>query len=312
MSGFIDPAELYPMKMVPYNGDGGNGESITVSGCGTAQSVVGNGTLAGKTLGEVMAFYGRAFLGHKFENIKDFPLAVRIVEVTKRLDLCVFPDRFAAGNMGGAENTAMWYVLDAKSDSRIFCGLSGRATKLQLHEMLNTPGVERLLQSYAAIPGDAYCIYPGVIHSAGTGVVLLEISMAGGSSFVLSDWGRGEKKLQTEAGLKVMDFNNRISVKVGNSVGKVTFNRKHQIVSRSRFGEIWDLRLISAWREDTADSGSCHMLTPVSGSVAVVPGNSSEKLLLECGETAIVPANCGVYNIVPESDGGATVLKCVL
>lgn len=331
MSGMIDPAELYPLKFVPlfqekkwggklagslssFSGAPKNsliGEILTVADRPDAQSVIANGELAGKTLGEITSFYGRALLGQNVELPSTFPLVVKLVDVGKKLDLKVFPDRFTARNFGDEENAAVWYILDAEPDARIMAGLSGRATRLRLRETLHDQEVENLLQNHKAIPGDAYFLASGIIHCASNGVLLLQVQKNSDSCYSLTDWS-GEGNIQADRALASVDFANRVSLRIAGTVDHVSFNRKFSIISQSGFCQMWNLRLVSSWRDDTAGSGSFHLITALDAPVEIVPGNSDQVFEVEIGETILIPANYGVYNIVPLNLGETSVLKCTV
>ena len=331
MSGMIDPAELYPLKFVPLFREkswGGRlaqslpcasgapknatiGEILTLSDRPGAQSVIANGELAGKTLGEVTSYYGRALLGQNVELPSAFPLMVKIIDAGKRLDLKVFPDRFTAGKFGDEENSAVWYILKAEPEARIMVGLSGRATRLRLRETLHDEEVANLLQQYSAVPGDAYFLASGILHSTSGGTLILQVQKNSDSCYSLTDWST-DGNLQIEQALASIDFANRVSLRIAGTVDHVSFNRKFSIISQSGLCQMWNLRLVSSWRDDTADSASFHLITALDSPVEIVPGNSEQSFEVEVGETILIPANYGVYNIVPVNLGETSVLKCTV
>lgn len=301
MSCMIDPAELYPLKLSLRTLSGGSPvlRQVELSDFEDSPCAVQNGALAGRSLGEITRYYGRALLGRIYENARNFPWRIRFMELSSRYGWHLFP--------AGVANFGIWYVLAADPEARIRMGLNGRATRLQLLEKLGTPEMENLFNTYPAIPGDAYLLPPGVMYNAEGNLRLIQFEKNGQSEVDLGDLDGGNP-----AELSLVDFNNRSAQRIVGTVGHTEFNRKYSIVSQYNFGQIWDLRLVSPWRDDTAIGGSFHLLIPLNEEIELQPGNSSEALTLAPGEVVLVPANYGIYNLLPGGESGSVVLKCTL
>ncbi|HRU02014.1 MAG TPA: hypothetical protein P5239_09970, partial [Victivallales bacterium] len=108
------------------------GESWEISDREGAESIVSNGQLKGKTLHELINYYGKALVGEKFPINRRFPLLVKLIDAGKRLSLQVHPDEDACKRLPGAEpKTEMWYILSAKPNAKIFAGLRSNCTQRQ-------------------------------------------------------------------------------------------------------------------------------------------------------------------------------------
>ncbi|MCQ2378674.1 MAG: class I mannose-6-phosphate isomerase [Victivallaceae bacterium] len=335
----IDPAELYPMKFTPIYKEriwGGHamkevlgrdlpatatpvGEAWEISDREDGESIVANGELAGKTLGELTKFYGRALLGRNAGNVERFPLLVKLIDAGDRLSLQVHPDAASCAALGkGEPKTEMWYIVSAMAGAKILAGLSPRTTQLQLKTLIDNPSVEKLLQSFPSMPGDAYYIPAGTLHAIGAGNLLLEIQQNSDTTYRISDWGRvgadgKARTLHLEDGLRSIDFTNRVSPRIAGTVDRAGFNRKFEVITQCSFFKVWDLRLISPWRDDTAVRGSFHLISAINAPVGIARrSDGAEKLHLAAGETALIPANLGAYVILPERSGETTVLKTTL
>jgi len=334
---FIEYEKLYPLKFHPiymervWGGtmmsevldrqlpphDAPIGESWELVDRDEVKSVVANGELSGATLNQLMAFYGSRLVGVKAIGKKNFPLMVKLIDAGERLSLQVHPDEKACELLGnGAEpKTEMWYVISSRPGAKIFAGLSGRATKIELMDMLDSPDVERLMQTYPSQSGDAYFITSGTLHAIGAGNLILEIQQNSDTTYRVNDWGRlgtdgKPRTLHKEQGLKSINFTNRTSPRVAGAVGTKNFNRKFDVVKLCPFFKVSDLRLCSAWGDDTGSGESFHLLTAVKGKFRI----GREELTAEIipGETVLIPACFGRYSIEPLDTDEAVIVKTTL
>ena len=338
MTSFPEITALPPLKFVPVYKErpwGGTlmgellnrstpanvkiGEAWELSDCEGADTPVAEGPLEGVTLSQLVAHYGRAFIGARAVDTSRFPLLIKLIDAGDRLSLQVHPDErtcrlFADGS---EPKTEMWYVIAARKGARIMAGLSPKATKLQFQEKVNSPDVEELLQCHRSVPGDAYFITAGVLHAIGGGNLLLEIQQNSDTTYRLSDWGRVDeegksRELHLEKGLAATDFFNRNTPRIPGVTGQTGFNRKYSLVSKSQFFRVSELRLVSPWRDDTSGDGSFHLISAINGAVAIEGEAPGQRCELEVGRSALLPAAFGRYRILPLDDGETTVLKTTL
>ena len=338
MTAFPEITALAPLKFVPAYKErpwGGTlmgellnrvtpqdvkiGEAWELSDRPEADTPVAEGILEGVTLSQLVAHYGRAFIGSKAVDATRFPLLIKLIDAGDRLSLQVHPDeRTCRAFADGSEpKTEMWYVIAARKGARIMAGLSPKATKLQFQEKVNSPDVEELLQCHRSVPGDAYFITAGVLHAIGGGNLLLEIQQNSDTTYRLSDWGRLDKdgrsrELHLEKGLAATDFFNRNTPRIPGVTGQTGFNRKYSLVSKSQFFRVSELRLVSPWRDDTTPDGSFHLISAINGAVAIEGENPELRCELEIGRSGLLPAAFGRYRIIPLEDGETTVLKTTL
>lgn len=293
------------------------GESWELVDRPEVKSVVSEGELAGKTLHDLVAVYGSRLIGGKGGHCKEFPLLIKLIDAGERLSLQVHPDENACRQIGeGAEpKTEMWYVVSHRPGAKIFAGLDRSATKVQLMDLLETPDVENLMQVYRSQPGDAYYITSGTLHAIGAGNLILEIQQNSDTTYRVNDWGRlgtdgKPRTLHKEQGLKSINFTNRTSPRIPGSVEVRTFNRKIDVVKLCPYFKVSELHLCSNWIDDTVASDSFHLLTAVKKRVKV--GKDDRVTVISPGETVLIPACFGMYNITPEEEGEAIVVKTTL
>lgn len=339
MSHFIDSGNLYPLKFSPVYMEriwGGNqmsevlgrtlpehkdpiGEAWEISDRPEGESVVANGPLAGATLSQLVKFYGRALLGEDCRVSDRFPLLVKVIDAGERLSLQVHPDENACRLEGGSAEpkTEMWYVISAAPGAKILAGLSEKATRHHLAELISSPDVERLLQVYPSKPGDAYFIPSGTLHAIGAGNLILEIQQNSDTTYRISDWGRVDsngksRELHVEKGMKAINFMNRKSPRIAGAVDHVSRNRKYDIVSICPFFNVSDWRLVEPRMDDTKNS-SFHLLSAVSSAFEVSCSSYGEPVVVMPGETVLIPAAIGGYRIAPAEEAAeCTVIKTTL
>lgn len=334
---FPDAAQLYPLIFKPIYQEriwGGTlmqevlgrdlpetkqpiGESWEISDREGAESVVANGVLEGRTLQELLAYYGTALTGGR-ERFARFPLLVKLIDAGERLSLQVHPDEVTCRSLGeGAEpKTEMWYIIAARRNGCILAGLDPRATLVQTKELLHSPEVEQMLRKHPSVPGDGYFIPSGTLHAIGAGNLILEIQQNSDTTYRLSDWGRVDadgkaRELHVEKGLMSVHFTDRSNPRIAGVSDKAAHNRKFPLVKQCRHFTVDDLRLTGTWHDST-QNGSFHLLSCVGGEVRIVLANGAETRLL-MGETALIPYACGSYRIIPDDmDGTAAVIRTTL
>ena len=344
MSTWIDSKNLYPLTFTPIYqarmwggtrmhdvlgrkvpvGPAPIGESWELSDRDDAMSTVAAGPLAGKTFREMLNHYGEHLTGGRISPRKPFPLLVKLIDAGERLSLQVHPDEIVCARLGGGAEpkTEMWYIISAARDAKILAGLSPRATQVQLRDRLNSAEVEHLMQAYQSIEGDAYFIPSGTLHAIGAGNLILEIQQSSDTTYRVSDWGRvdadgNSRELHVEKGMASINFTNRTTPRISGVSDAAPHNRKFPIVHNCRHFAVDDLRLRDLWFDDTASSGSCHLISAINHPVRIGrglnAGGDDTSTELVPGETALVPFCYGAYEIQPLDPHGETkVLKTTL
>lgn len=300
--------------------DGPIGEAWELVDRPEAVSVIDGGELDGVSFREALEYYGMSLTGPKVAAGARFPLLVKLIDAGERLSLQVHPDQDLAAARGhGAESkTEMWYIIAARKGARIMAGLSPRATRLQLRDLLNSPEIERMLQVYPSQTGDAYFIPSGTLHAIDAGNLILEIQQNSDTTYRISDWGRVDRdgkprELHIEQGFEAINFANRTSPRVAGVAGSAGHNRKFTIVAMCQYFNVDDLRLVDVWYDNTTGSDSFHLISAVTGPVRLCRPHGELPVELAAGETALVPYTYGSYSITPlGADGETVVVKTTL
>lgn len=177
-------------------------------GGGAARSVVANGPLAGRTLGDLVRERARALLGDGRPAAGGgFPLLVKYLDARENLSVQVHPSPdYAARHPEAHLKSEAWYVVRADEDARIWVGVRAGTTREALAAAVRSGTVERLLLSVPARVGECHYLPSGTCHALGAGVLVAEVQTPSDTTFRVFDWGRTGRELHLEAALECIDF----------------------------------------------------------------------------------------------------------
>lgn len=252
-------------------------------------SVVANGPLAGRSLGELTAAWPRALVGSRHLPGTPFPLCLRLLDVGRRLPVLVDPDEgLCRGTPGLQTNTKFWYCLAAAADSEIGVGIRGRVTALQFIESLADERAQEVLQGYPAHPGDSYLIPAGRVHSAGGGTLLWELGRC-------PVWPLEASGTVADPGalpVRAIHFEDRQVARVSREMGVAAHTRKIPLVGHCPYFVVEEIRLVDHWFDQT-NGTSFHLLCVVRGTVELQTASGTE--CLPAGSVRLLPAQFGGY-----------------
>ena len=108
--------------------------------CLANESIVAEGSLAGKTIVELLEEYKEQIVGrHVYDNTgNQFPLLIKFIDAASDLSIQVHPDDELAGvrHNGSKGKTEMWYVIEADKDAYLLSGLSKTITPEEYEKMV--------------------------------------------------------------------------------------------------------------------------------------------------------------------------------
>ncbi len=201
------------MLSIALPGEDPVGEAWILSDRDDHSSVVADGPLKGKTLGQLMNLWPNRLLGNRHVAFNRFPLLLKFLDARSALSVQVHPsDRLTkylpAGESG---KTEAWVVLAAGQEGRIYAGLAPNTTPDLLREALAKGTVTDHLASFVPFAGDGVFIPAGTVHSL-RDVVIFEVQENSDVTFRLFDWNRIDPKtlrhrpLQVEQAMACIDF----------------------------------------------------------------------------------------------------------
>jgi len=312
---------LYPLKFIPVYKDyvwGGRNmeklgrklppgivaESWEISAHPDGVSLVANGELAGNSLIELVAKFGRALLGTELENKfrGRFPLLIKLIDADRKLSVQVHPnDAYAALHENGESGkTEMWYIIAAKPGAKLVYGLQPGTTRAGFTKAIAADRVEASLNYLEVTPGDVVYLPAGVAHALGEGILLAEIQQNSNATYRVYDYNRldakGNKRpLQVEKALEVIDFDNQqpggrsrgLAVEVASGFSK-TF------LAADRYLGV-ELYEINGRIDEKADGAKFATYTFFEGEAVIhYPGG---KLNVKAPESCLIPAALGEYKL---------------
>ncbi|WP_174733319.1 mannose-6-phosphate isomerase, class I [Mesobacillus harenae] len=156
------------------------------------QSVVKNGELKGKTLGELWETNRELFGSIESDR---FPLLTKILDVETDLSVQVHPDDEYAKNHENGElgKTECWYIVEAEEGAEIVYGHHAK-TKEELESMINDGNWDELLRKVPVRAGDFFYVPSGTVHSIGKGTVTLVTQQNSDTAYRFFDYGRRNKE----------------------------------------------------------------------------------------------------------------------
>ena len=155
------------------------GESWELSCRPGWESTVCNGPYAGAKLPEVLG------------AVAEFPVLVKFIDARRCLSVQVHPSDENADRSRGEQGKAeMWYVVDCRSDSYLYYGLSRAVSREELRAAAEEGSNEQCLNRVRCVPGDVFFLPPGMIHALGPGMLVAEVQQNSDTTFRLFDFGR--------------------------------------------------------------------------------------------------------------------------
>ena len=204
---------LANLLSAPLPGDGPIGEAWLLSDRDDHPSVVADGPLKGRTIGELMQQWPEQLLGKLAGRFRRFLLLLKFLDARDVLSVQVHPSDQQTNYLPAGESgkTEAWVVLEAGTKSRIYAGLKPATTTDTLRQALANGTVADQLASFTPKPGDGIFIPAGTVHSLGD-VVVFEVQENSDVTFRLFDWGHVDAKtgqprpLQVNQAMACIDF----------------------------------------------------------------------------------------------------------
>ena len=229
----MNSIQLYPLKFVPIYKEkiwGGKkieeilkkdvgslancGESWEISGVEGDLSIVANGAAKGMTLPQIISEFKGRVVGQKiYEKFgHTFPLLVKFIDANDDLSIQVHPsDQIARKRHDCFGKTEMWYVVQADTGSKLFCGFKKEVTQDQFKQYAQSNKILEVLNEDEVDEGDVYFLPSGRVHSIGKGLLIAEIQQTSDITYRVYDFNRrdkhGEKReLHIDEAADVIDY----------------------------------------------------------------------------------------------------------
>lgn len=253
------------------------------------QSVVAGGSLAGKTLHELVEDHGPELFG-RHHPLPQFPLLFKFLDAHRNLSVQVHPNDEQARQLDPPDlgKTEAWVVLHAEPGSLVYAGLKRGFDRQAFEREIHRGTTELCLHRFEPQVGDCIFIPAGTVHALGEGLIIAEIQQASDTTFRVSDWNRvgtdGQPRpLHIEQSLEVIDYETGPVV----AVTPQTTDRPYvsRLVACDKF-------VLDRWKFDSPKTingdDRFHIIAVLEGTVEVSSDTTSEALTK--GQTFLLPA----------------------
>lgn len=190
------------------------GESWEISALEGHESVLDDGPLKGTKISELAETFGAKLLGQtvveRYGN--KFPLLIKLIDARDILSLQVHPnDSIAQKKHNARGKSEMWYIIDARQDSRIFCGLAAPLSPESLDSHIDNKSIMDVVATYRSRAGQFYFIPAGTIHSIGAGNLIAEVQDSSDITYRVYDHDRTDadgrpRQLHIDQAREAIDF----------------------------------------------------------------------------------------------------------
>lgn len=312
--------KLYPLKFEPILKPmiwGGNdlckfkgiapeqegiGESWEISGVKDNVSIVANGDLAGKSLGDLLTEAKETLVGKKvYEKYGDvFPLLIKFIDAKTDLSIQVHPDDVLAKQRHNSfGKTEMWYVIDAAENAFLYTGFEKRLDPEKYEKSVEDNTFTDYLKKYHVAPGDVFFLPAGRVHAIGGGCLIAEIQQTSDITYRIYDYDRtdaqgNKRELHTELAKDAIDFSVEEDYKTDY---KSLVNAPAPLASCEYFTtNLLDIDIPVTRNYDKFDSFVIYICMQGHCTLKDNKGNS---VFIHQGESVLIPADTESLMIIP-------------
>jgi len=293
--GTTDLAPVYPGHRFE--------EKIGESWLTAEKSRVANGSLRGKTLGELASEYGRALVGEAAKDARQFPLLTKFLFPHEKLSLQVHPDdEFALNNGEACGKNECWYIAHAKPGAKVALGLKPGTTRRQFEDAIRQLRADELLNWVTVFPGEMIYVAAGTVHTLGPGSIIVETQQQSNTTYRLYDYGR-PRELHLARGLAAMKETTGAGKTLRPSPAELSGNRNRLsplVASPYFMVELLELKDSQEFQtQGPSGKRSVQVLTALEGcGVVEVPG--SAPVTLAKGDAVVIPASLERFSVRPQ------------
>lgn len=262
-------------------------------------SIVVSGENSGQTLRDVLAKHPE-YLGGNHAGKGELPILIKFIDAKTDLSVQVHPDDDYAGKYenGSLGKSEMWYVLDARKDSKLVYGFCRNMDKHTLRRSLEAGTVGKYLQRVPIQKDDVFYIPAGQVHAIGAGALIAEIQENSNLTYRLFDYNRLDKNgklrpLHIDKAVEVANLKGGTEPKQPLRVLKFRRGYATELLCRCKYFQTERMLLnTERWREGAAfgtGADSFKVLLCIEG-VGTLAGEM-ESLQFIKGDCIFVPAD---------------------
>lgn len=269
----------------------------------------GSSRLRGRTttVADLMATAPDALLGRDVAKAHGgrFPLMLKFLDAREALSVQVHPDDAMAASDDDSGKNEACVVLHAGPDARFVRGLKPGVDRDRLLAAAGTPQLPDLLWSFRPEVGDTIHIPPGTVHAIGPGLVVFEVQQNSDLTYRIHDWGRG-RTVHVQKAAAAVDPSPTPSARPVVAPTPLADGGTELVATRDFRVRRYALKQ----RTELRPGGRFCTVTCVGGGGTLWwPGERVFGTLpLAAGDTALVPACCARFDLIPNDS--MNVLVC--
>lgn len=259
-------------------------------------SVVAEGSLAGKTLHDLILAYGDELCGKvPLVNGKQFPILIKFLDAREDLSVQVHPDqRYCNRHPEANLKTEAWYVMQHEPGARILKDLMPGVTREVFERAITDGSVEKFVRSVAVKDGDCYFLPSGTIHALGAGILVAEVQTPSDTTFRVYDFQRvdpstgKQRALHVQQALETIDF----TAQPAAPQPRQHTASMHTTVSRLCTCEFFTMEKVrfAAGVEQEIPQGAPAVWMMIEGEAEVGVATERAPISLRRGDTVLMPA----------------------
>ncbi len=279
------------------------GETWEISGVKGDVSVVAEGTLAGKSLVELIDTYQGQLMGEqvytKFGS--EFPLLIKFIDANADLSIQVHPDdELAQKRHNSFGKTEMWYIFQADEGSTLISGFNQALDKARYQAYFEQGRLDEILNREVAAEDDVFFLPAGRVHTIGKGLLLAEIQQTSDITYRIYDFDRKDadgnlRELHVEEALDAIDYRYYPEYKTPYQPQ----NNAAVPIVRSDYFDTCVLAYNETVRRDYSAIDSFVILICVGGSLELETEDGT-RYAMQKGEAMLIPAAVPSLRLIPQ------------
>ena len=228
----------------------------------------------------------------------ELPILIKLIDAKQDLSVQVHPDdEYAMRHEDQRGKTEMWYVLDARPETKLIYGFAHDTTPEEVRTAIGGGRIEKLLNRVSVHKNDLFYIEAGTVHAIGAGALIAEIQENSNVTYRLYDYDRvdrnGERRaLHIEKALQVADLHASESPRQPMRVLRYRNGCASELLSRCKYFQVERMLLnTEAYRQLVdyrTEKNSFHALLCVEGCGSISAENFAVNFFK--GDCFFVPA----------------------
>ncbi len=320
--------ELADLKATSSSGGGGD----------SAHSVIANGELQGKTIGDAVGLWGDQLLGGaRLSADGGFPLLVKYLDAKESLSVQVHPSvEYAEAHPEAHLKTESWFVIQAECDEfdnppMVYIGFQDGVTPEDFAKAIIDGTVPSILRKETVVPGQCYTLPSGTVHALGAGVMVAEIQTPSDTTFRVYDWareyGREGRELHIEQAVACANFEKppvavHAEAFMADDMAMLATMPPKMGSTRKRVAttDFYTIDVVSAscssvpvlGDDESGDTPVVMMVIKTMGASIASESEAFDEVMLEEGQTVLIPAAIAKDSILRAGPGTEAIVARVM